>query len=141
MKSICKKNGIDWETRSLSELFDIQIARNTIAQEIKRFFGEADFHSYESAKRIIEKSKKRNKKALKSYMEKIAKKNKVPPHSNAPKHLRELNIFPYAVIPKEWGIETLVNPIQLLDEKISKSGLQGLSLKKACLPKEIKKNK
>lgn len=62
LKSICKKNGIDWETRSLSELFDIQIARDTVCGEIKRFFGEANFHSFEHAKKIIESSKKGTKK-------------------------------------------------------------------------------
>ena len=130
LKSICKKNGIDWKTRSLSDLFDIQIARDTVCGEIKRFFGESNFHSYEHAKAIIKSSNKRNKKALIEYMQKIAKRNHVDIYSNAPKHLKELDIFPKAVIPKDWGIDELENPIRLIDSKIADNNLSGLTLKK-----------
>lgn len=130
LKTVCLRNNIDWQTRSLSDLFDINIAQEAISHEIKRFFTDADFYSYQKAKDIIisKISNRRSRKSALEYIEAVSKNNKVKSYTIERK-LIEIGVFPYYFLPKQWNIDILENPIKLIDKKITDNNLQNLTLK------------
>ncbi|MBQ8391238.1 MAG: hypothetical protein IJX50_01670 [Clostridia bacterium] len=131
LKTTCEKFNINSKKCCLYDLFDIEIAQYVLANELKRFFTEADFYSYEKAKEEIQLKIKnhKSKKAALEYIEAVSKNNKVN-SITIPKNLISIGIFPHYFIPRNWNIDILQNPIKLIDEKIHVNQLQWLSLKK-----------
>ena len=131
LKTTCEKFSINPKKCCLYDLFDIEIARYVLKNELRRFFTEADFYSYEKAKEEIQLKIKnhKSKKAALEYIEAVAKNNKVN-STTIPKNLIAIGIFPHYFIPRDWDIHILKNPIKLIDEKIHVNQLQWLSLKK-----------
>lgn len=131
LKTTCEKFNINSKKCCLYDLFDIEISQYVLTNELKRFFTEADFYSYEKAKEEIQLKIKnhKSKKAALEYIETVAKNNKVN-SITIPKNLISIGIFPHCFIPKSWNIDILQNPIKLIDRKIQVNQLQWLSLKK-----------
>lgn len=131
LKAVCKKFGINHKTCCLYDLFDWEVAYYVLKNELKRFFTDADFYSYEKAKEVIQLKIKnyKSKKAALEYIKAVAKNNKVD-STTIPKKLIDIGIFPYYFISRDWNIHILENPIKLIDRKIQVNHLQWLSLKK-----------
>ena len=131
LKAVCKKFKINPKTCCLYDLFNIEIASYVLKNELKRFFTDSDFYSYEKAKEVIQLKIKnhKSKKAALEYIKAVAKNNKVD-STAIPKKLIDIGIFPYYFIPRDWNIDFLPSAIKLIDEKIQTNQLQWLSLKK-----------
>ena len=129
IKSICKKFEIDWNKRCLKTLLDINISREVICDEIKRFFTECDFYSFKAAKERVITEHKGDKKLL-DYIVAVARNNTTSTYPRYENTLKEMGIFPYMFIPPDWNIPKLENPIKLIDKKIKKNRLENLTLRK-----------
>lgn len=127
LKSICKKYNINWKTRTLRQFFNIDIAKDVVCNEVKRFFTNCDFYSYEYVKRIINEEGKCTK-GMMEYIKKIATHNKPKSYGYYAKLLKNIGIFPYVFLSPSFHLEKLKNPIKLLEEKIERNNLVDLKL-------------
>lgn len=128
LKSVCKKNKIPWDKRCLYYLFDINIARNVLHDEIKRFFTDKDFYSYKETKAILKRHGNIDK-IVYDYILALAKGNNLPNSKKPIKILEKLGVFPHMFLPAKWDIDKLENPIKLIDEKIEKNNLNWLKIR------------
>lgn len=124
LKTVCKKNNIDWNHRYLDEFININIARNTLYNEFNRFFTDKNFCSYKYTKELLLKNNYTG--GIMEYIWKIARNNKVSSYREYVNTLKKLDIFPYMFIPPAWGIDVLENPIKLIDKKIKDNSLNNL---------------
>lgn len=127
LKSICKKYNINWETRTLRQFFDINIAKDVLCGEIERFFTKYDFYSYECVKTIVKKQKKSTS-GLMEYIKKIAMHNKPESYDYYARVLKNIGIFPYLFLSPSFHLMKLDNPIKLIKQKIIDNNLSELKL-------------
>lgn len=125
LKKICRENGIRFKTLTLRDLLDIDISRNAVAEKLVQFFTECDFYSYDAALKKIRESEIKLTPKFKEYLSAISRKKKVDSVFYS-KKLKDMGIFPYMFIPKNWGIDKLENPIKMIDRKIHKMEINDL---------------
>ncbi len=125
LKSVCNKYGISWSARTLRDFCDINIAKEVVSHEIKRFFTDCDFYSYKAVKNILKKEKKDTQGML-DFIYKVSKHNKVDLSSNYIRTLKKLGIFPYMFLSPKLNMDKLENPIKLIDKKILDNNSQNL---------------
>lgn len=128
LRRICREYGIHFGTLTLRDLLDIDISRNAVAEKFIQFFTECDFYSYDAALKKIRESEVKQTPKFMEYLSAISKKGKVDSvfYNNK---LKDIGIFPYMFIPKNWGIDKLENPIKMIDRKIDKTRKKDFKMK------------
>ena len=127
LKDVSKMFKINFSTRKLTDYFNIEISKEAIKKKIKFFFGEEDFYSYKAIKQILLNNGYKNHDIL-TYIKKLNNNEILSAYEKRKysKILVNLGINAKYFIPKSLGIDYLMNPIKLIDEKIKTNKLADL---------------
>lgn len=129
LKKFCEKHNIPWKKRTLLDLVDINIAKDVLEYEIKRFFTLHDFYSYREVVKTLKENGFKSKDKIFDYVYKVSHHMKTSSYRKHREILEDLDICPIIFIPSKFKVDKLKNPIKLIDEKIHVNQLQWLSLK------------